>query len=78
MRAARNSHTATRSPSGQVLLVGGCSQLFTCGGPANVELYDPGTGAFTLTGSLLAAPVRTFHTATLAAQRPGAGRRWLR
>jgi hypothetical protein len=67
MRIARRGHTATRLADGRVLIAGGltcCDQsgeVFT----SAAELYDPGTGVFQPTGSLLAA--RGFHAATLLA-----------
>lgn len=48
-------HTGTLLPSGKALIAGGGTRV--------VELYDPVTGIFTLTGSL--NEVRTGHTATL-------------
>lgn len=51
----RTGATATRLPSGRILVAGG--------GSPSAEIYDPATGTWTLTGSLGAA--RGSHTATL-------------
>ena len=71
MHEPRDAQTATLLPSGQVLVAGGVA-AGTCGaGPtcttllASAELYDPRTGAWTLTQSLHDA--RDRHTATLLA-----------
>ncbi len=70
MGAARTAHTATllpastARPNGKVLITGGDSN--PAGGPAafaSAELYDPGTGTFSPTGSMSAG--RWLHTATL-------------
>jgi len=57
LATARDSHTATLLPNGEVLVAGGF------GGNASAELYDPATGTWTATGSLITA--RGGHTATL-------------
>ena len=65
LNAARQFHTATLLPSGKVLICGGRG---TAGGSVPVaaaELYDPTTGTFTNTGSMLSP--RYQHTATLLA-----------
>jgi hypothetical protein len=46
---ARNTHTATRLPSGKVLIVGGYGAATTL---ATAELFDPASEAFSSTGSL--------------------------
>ena len=60
---ARVHHSATILANGQVLVVGGDDN----GSPATVldkvELYDPASGKWSLTGNLNAA--REYHTATL-------------
>ena len=58
---ARNAHTATLLPSGQVLVAGGADT----GGNAlaSAELYDPATNTWSAAGSLTTA--RNAHTATL-------------
>jgi N-acetylneuraminic acid mutarotase len=66
LNVGRHFHTATLLPNGKVLVVGGyTSDGFV--GPAgyltSAELYDPATGAWSLTGSLNGAYY--WHTATL-------------
>ena len=52
LSTARDYHTATLLPNGQVLVAGGA----TLNGPlASAELYDPATGTWTATGSMAAA-----------------------
>ena len=57
------SHTATLLPNGQVLVVGGTSSDFPYYASESAELYDPASGTWTETGSLVTA--RFSHTATL-------------
>src|SRR5262249_48990522 len=61
----RDAHTATLLPNGKVLVVGG-EEVNEAGFAvvlSSAELYDPGTGQFSLTGSMVAG--RELHTATL-------------
>jgi hypothetical protein len=59
MNAARNDFTATLLTNGQVLAAAGNDGGYI----ASAELYDPSTGAWTLTGSLNQA--RAYQTAVL-------------
>ena len=66
LNVARERHTATLLPGGGVLLAGG--QRYTSGSSEivvvrDVEGYDPGTGAFSTSGSMTAG--RQYHSATL-------------
>ena len=57
MTAARDRHTATLLPNGNVLVAG------MVGYTASAEVYDPAGGTWTATGPMMAA--RFAHTATL-------------
>jgi Kelch motif/Bacterial Ig-like domain (group 2) len=65
MATAREQHTATLLADGRVLIVGGTTPTSTGDfqPTATVEIYDPSTGSFSVTGSM--AEARSFHTATL-------------
>ena len=67
MKTNRYLHTATLLPDGKVLVVGGetvsCSPRCYFPGVNSAELYDPETGAWGQTGSLIQA--RAVHSATL-------------
>jgi hypothetical protein len=60
MAAARQAHTATLLPNGQVLVAGGFSVGYFS---ASAEIYDPAAGTWRSTGPLGVA--RGVHTATL-------------
>jgi hypothetical protein len=55
MTTARSLHTATLLPDGKVLLAAGHTAYPPPTATATGELYDPSTGTFTPTGSMLAA-----------------------
>jgi N-acetylneuraminic acid mutarotase len=64
MTEARSGHTATVLPDGTVLVTGGYRN--DTGGTrllASAELYDPSSGSWTVTQSMIEA--RMGHTATL-------------
>ena len=61
MNTARSQHTATLLNDGKVLLAGGLDNNGAV--IASAEIYDPATGNFTLTGSMLTP--RFLHSATL-------------
>ncbi len=63
MTAARQGHTATLLPNGQVLIVGGSQGVGFRTELASAELYDPVSSAFHSTGSMRTP--REGHTATL-------------
>ena len=60
---ARQRHTATLLASGQVLVTGGATDAAETTFEASTELYDPATGTWSTTATLLEA--RGSHTATL-------------
>ncbi len=51
MGGERASHTATLLPNGKVLVAGGTDSLGN--DLATAELFDPSTGTFTATGSMI-------------------------
>jgi uncharacterized protein (TIGR03437 family) len=62
--AGRQYHTAVLLPNGKVLMTGGLMVVSNRLAPTNVaELYDPATGAWSLTGAMNVA--RDAHTMTL-------------
>ena len=60
MLSARNTHTAIRLASGNVLLIGGYAS-----GPASAEIYNPSTGVFTATAGGMVVGNRGRATASL-------------
>jgi N-acetylneuraminic acid mutarotase len=62
MTTARTGHTATLLANGEVLVAGGGNAT---GSLTSVELYNPATGKWAVSGSMTTA--RTAHTATLLA-----------
>jgi hypothetical protein len=66
MATARDGHTATPLSNGKVMIAGGlddCASPCTNSYLSSVEVYDPATRLFVLTGSLSLA--RGFHSASL-------------
>jgi hypothetical protein len=63
MGSARAEHTATLLPNGKVLVAGGVADGNEAVALASAELYDPSTGSWTATGSMVTPRAR--HTATL-------------
>jgi Protein kinase domain/Galactose oxidase, central domain len=64
MTSERYDHTATLLPNGRVLIVGGfASNAADTKGLLSAEMYEPGTGKFSATGSM--ATGRAEQTATL-------------
>jgi hypothetical protein len=62
MIAPRGQHSATLLSDGKVLIAGGRSGINGSQDIGSAELYDPATGAFTSTGSMIS--LRGFHWAT--------------
>jgi len=67
LNIARQYHTATLLKDGRVLIAGGgdSASLADTRGIKSAEIYDPNTGKFTLTGTLVVP--RQYHRATLLA-----------
>jgi len=63
MTAARQGHTATMLPDGTVLIAGGSENIGFRSELASAEIYDPTSGSFRATGSMMTP--REGHTATL-------------
>ena len=73
MATAREQHTATLLADGRVLIVGGTTSTGTGDPTATVEVYDPSTGSFSVTGSM--AEARTLPYRDAVTEREGAGSR---
>jgi Immunoglobulin domain/Kelch motif/Galactose oxidase, central domain/Bacterial TSP3 repeat len=58
-----SDHTATLLPNGKVLVAGGCPCRDNGGDNPSAEIYDPASGTWTPTGSMITG--RGWHTATL-------------
>jgi hypothetical protein len=65
MTTSRCLHTATLLPNGKVLVAGGATQTGFSSVTASAEIYDPATGAWTQTGTMVTA--RGYHVAVLLA-----------
>jgi hypothetical protein len=52
MHLARSGHTATLLSNGTVLIAGGSTCTSSCVPASEAEIYNPGTGTFTVTGSM--------------------------
>jgi hypothetical protein len=65
MTTARSGHTATLLADGTVLVAGSWGPDDVANADASAELYDPSTGTWSVTGSMI--EVRFGHTATLMA-----------
>jgi N-acetylneuraminic acid mutarotase len=67
MTESREGHASALLPDGKVLITGGCNNSgseFVCNQfLSSAELYDPSTGTFSSTGSMMTPRVK--HTATL-------------
>jgi len=63
MGVRRAGYTATLLASGQVLVAGGCCGRSQDSRLASTEPYDPRTGRWTPSGSMITS--REYHTATL-------------
>jgi hypothetical protein len=65
MNGIRTAHTATLLADGKVLVVGGADSISetSVNAVATAELYDPATGTWAVTGTMIEARAR--HTATL-------------
>src|SRR5439155_511013 len=63
LATARDYHTATLMLNGKVLVAGGAPDAAGYSSLSSVEVYDPGHGTWTATGSLNAT--RATHTASL-------------
>ena len=63
MDTARDGHTATLLPNGEILVAGGAANDNSTVSLASAELYDPATDTWSATGSM--AEARAWHTAIL-------------
>jgi hypothetical protein len=82
MAVARSGLAAAPLPDGRVLVAGGGNIADSPNGSASAEIFDPGTGTFSPTGSMAApryggagAPLPNGRAVVLGGEGPGATRR---
>jgi hypothetical protein len=65
MAIKRHKHSAERLPDGKVIIIGGSDESIWKGQYSSAEIYDPSTGAFTLTGNMRTARYKIRDAAVL-------------